>query len=102
VRRPPPSSRTLSAVIDASARELVDRSLAIEDVLGAGVLADLELAADAAAPLIVRDLIRLTRRASGRRTVRKLLPDSTSPAWTVSGVARWTGEATRSLRERAS
>ena len=91
----------LPAVIDASAREFVDRSLAIEDVFGAGVLADLELAPDAAAPLILHELIRLMRRASGQRTARKILPDSTSPAWTVADLARWTGEAIRSLRERA-
>jgi AraC-like DNA-binding protein len=91
----------LPAVIDASAREFVDRSVAIEDVFGTAALADLELGPGAAAPLILHELIRLIRRASGQRTVRHFLPDSTSPAWTVADVARWTGEATRSLRERA-
>lgn len=91
----------LPAMIDASARDFVDRSIAVDDVFNRDVLSDLALSPDAPAPLIHHELIRLIRRACRRRTLRALVPDSVSPWLRVGELARSLGEPTRSMRARA-
>jgi AraC-like DNA-binding protein len=91
----------LSALTDASAREFVDRSITADRVFRADVLAGLELGHDAPASLILRELIRLTRRACRGRTGRTMLPHGVSRANTVGELAAWLRTPTRSLRERA-
>ena len=91
----------LSAMVDASAEEFVDRSIAVDDVFHRDLLSGLELSADAPAPLIFQELIRLTRRACRRRTLRTIVPDPVSPWLKVGELARSLGEPTRSMRARA-
>jgi AraC-like DNA-binding protein len=82
----------------ASARELVDRSVPVDDVLATAVLRDLEFAPDAPAAVILDQLVRIVRRTCGRRTVAATPYD---PPW--STVASWADQLktpTRSLRER--
>jgi AraC-like DNA-binding protein len=89
------------ALVDASAREFVDRSVAVDDVLSADVLTELELGPDAPPPMIGHELIRLVRRACRRRTARTMLRDAVPSASTVAELARQLDEPMRSLRERA-
>jgi AraC-like DNA-binding protein len=87
---------TLPLLTKSSARELVDRSAAIENVLGADVLRELELGADAPPDMILSELLRMTRRAAARHTPRSLLVDPSS------GVAALSARtSTRALLDRA-
>lgn len=90
----------LPAVVDGSARELMDRSVRVDDVFGAGMMADLELSHDAPPSVIARELLRLLRRARRRRDVRMMRAESLRPSMTVAALAERLGEPTRSLRER--
>lgn len=91
----------LPIVTSASAREFADRSIAVDHVFSPNVLADLELSPDAPVSVIVRDLVRLVRRACHRRTVKTILPDASSRTNTVSALAASLSTPTRSLHERA-
>jgi AraC-like DNA-binding protein len=90
----------LPILTNASAQEFVDRSVPIDDVFTSAVLSGLELGDDAPAALIVHELIRLTRRASGGRTVTSALAGAPARARTVNQISAWLGTPARSLRER--
>ena len=89
------------ALVDASAREFVDRSVAIADVVNSDVLTELELGPDAPPSVIAHELIGLVRRACRRRPARTFLRDAVPTTLTVAELARQLREPTRSLRERA-
>jgi AraC-like DNA-binding protein len=91
----------LPALTKLSAREFVDRSTSIDDVLAPDILEGLELGADAPPALIASELFRLMRRATERRTPPSLVSD-TSPGWPrVATMAAQAGTSTRALLDRA-
>jgi AraC-like DNA-binding protein len=90
----------LPLLTGASAREFVDRSVAIDEVLATSVLRDLEFGPDAPAPLILQQLIQVARRTCGRRPESPTTFDS-ARSITVAALARQLETPTRSLRERA-
>lgn len=92
---------TLPLLTQASAREFVDRATGIGDAFAAPVLRDLELGADAPAAVIVRELMRLTRRAIRRHPARQPTGVVALPAPTVAALAARAGRSTRSLLDRA-
>lgn len=89
----------LPLLTKSSARELVDRSASIADVVDNAVLRGLELSADAPPDVIARELLHMTRRAAGQHTPRSLLMDATSRG---QGVADLSAHAsTRARLDRA-
>jgi AraC-like DNA-binding protein len=90
----------LPILTNASAREFADRSVSMDDAFPTRALNDLELGADAPAPWILHELIRLTRRLCHQRVVSTPLSKAVA-ATTVAELARQLQTPTRSLRERA-
>jgi AraC-like DNA-binding protein len=86
-------------VTGASAREFVDRGIAVKNVFADAILSDLELGHDAPRDVIVREIVRLMRRLP-RHEVRPLVPASRGRIETVRGLAEWLSTAPRSLRDR--
>jgi AraC-like DNA-binding protein len=89
----------LPILTNASAREFVDRSVSVDEVFSTRVLNDLEFSADASAPCVLRELIRLTRRLCHHRKVSTTL-SNTVAATTVAQLAGQLQTPTRSLRDR--
>lgn len=90
----------LPILTNASAQEFVDRSVPVDDVFTSDVLSGLELGDAAPAVTIVHELMRLTRRASGGRTVTSALAGTAARVRTVNEIIAWLGTPARSLRER--
>jgi AraC-like DNA-binding protein len=82
----------------ASAREFVDRGVAVKNVFSRSILSDLELGHDAPRDVILREIVRLMRRLP-RHEVRPLIPASRPRIETVRGLAEWLSTAPRSLRD---
>jgi len=94
------SPGVLPGVTGESAREFVDRGVAVDRVFSRRLLSDLELGPDAPTAIILRELVRLMRRLP-RRDARPLLPAWPLRIASVRGLAQWLDTAPRSLRDRA-
>jgi AraC-like DNA-binding protein len=92
---------SLSRLTGASAREFADRSIAIDQVFGPQVLADLELGPDAPSSVIRDALIRLVSRACRQPRAQTMGLGSARGARTVTELASQLSTPTRSLREHA-
>jgi AraC-like DNA-binding protein len=85
----------------SSARDFVDRSIAVQEALPSHLLAGLEIGPDAPARVILRDLLHLVRRAASKRPFTPLLPEAMWHLRRVDELATGLGTPSRSLLERA-
>jgi AraC-like DNA-binding protein len=89
----------LPVLIDDAAHTIANRSVPIEQVFHARLLADLQLAPDAPGDLIVFELLRLIRRAGRGRLPSRRLPEAAAQSCRVGDLAARLTTPTRSLRE---
>jgi AraC-like DNA-binding protein len=89
---------SLPLLTGESARGLVDRGVAVNDVFAPSTLSQLELAHDAPQDVMVSELLHLLRRALAGRALAPCLPKGR--IGTVTNLAAWLHVAPRSLRDR--
>lgn len=90
---------TLPVIAGLPASDFMDRSVPIGAVFSTAALRDLELSADAPAPRVLGQLLRLLRRAR-RGTIPDLMPRSGAAGITVNDLAFSLDMPSRSLYEQ--
>jgi AraC-like DNA-binding protein len=91
----------LPALVNVAACELTDRSIPVGSVFNGGLLHNVQISADAPAPLIARELSDLIRRAAYGHVPSCALPETATRATRVAEIAARLHSPSRTLREIA-